>query len=56
MGEPAQTEGGEAVTVILTGNKELTDARCWLLDAGLFVAQGSLEVNMQITISPSFGT
>ena len=47
---------GDDVSVMLTGNMGLTDARCWMLDAGLFETQiVSDEVRMHLTRSPSVG-
>ena len=55
MVDPAHTVGGAAVMVMLTGETRLTDTGYWMLDAGLFVVQGSEEVTLQDTRSPFTG-
>lgn len=52
---PTQKGFAEGDIVMLTGSNGLTDTRCWMLDAGLFIAQVSEDVNTQETRSPSLG-
>ena len=52
---PAQNGFCEAVMVTLTGVSGVTVTGYWMLDAGLFVVQVSLDVNVQETISPLTG-
>ncbi len=54
--DPWQKGFEEAEIETLTGKLGLTDTGYWMLDAGLFVAQISEEVNVQLTRSPLFGT
>jgi hypothetical protein len=52
---PGQNGFAEADIIMLTGRFELTDTRCWMLNAGLSDVQVSDEVRMQDTKSPFTG-
>jgi hypothetical protein len=53
--EPRQNGFVRVEMVMLTGNNGLTDTGYWMLDAGLLVAQGSEDDNVQETRSPFTG-